>query len=119
MSEQLYRIGDVAKILGINTSTLRFWEAEFSQIRPKRTDTGQRYYREKDVKALKEIHALLHSEGMTIQGAKKILKNKKNRDEQEDINEQENITNTQNITQTLTRIQSELQNIRHLLNKKV
>lgn len=71
---RVYRIGEAAKILNVKTSVLRFWESEFSQIRPKRTETGQRYYSEKDMHTLKKIHTLLYQEGMTINGAKKVLK---------------------------------------------
>lgn len=74
MALRVYRIGEAAKILNVKTSVLRFWETEFPQIRPKRTETGQRYYSEKDMHILKKIHTLLYQEGMTILGAKKTLK---------------------------------------------
>lgn len=74
MALRVYRIGEAAKILNVKTSVLRFWESEFPQIRPKRTETGQRYYSEKDMHILKKIHTLLYQEGMTINGAKKTLK---------------------------------------------
>lgn len=74
MASRVYRIGEAAKILNVKTSVLRFWESEFSQIRPKRTETGQRYYSEKDMQILKKIHTLLYQEGMTINGAKRTLK---------------------------------------------
>lgn len=71
---RVYRIGEAAKILNVKTSVLRFWESEFPQIRPKRTETGQRYYSEKDMHILQKIHTLLYQEGMTINGAKRVLK---------------------------------------------
>lgn len=74
MSENVYRIGDAAKIIGIKTSALRFWEEQFSQLRPKRTDKGQRYYSEKDMLLLKRIHGLLYAEGMTIHGVQKLFR---------------------------------------------
>lgn len=77
MAPRVYRIGEAAKILNVKTSVLRFWESEFTQIRPKRTETGQRYYSEKDMHILKKIHTLLYQEGMTINGAKKTLKGSK------------------------------------------
>ncbi len=73
MAYKVYRIGEAAKILDVKTSVLRFWESEFKQIRPKRTETGQRYYSEKDMQTLKTIHNLLYDQGMTIIGAKKTL----------------------------------------------
>lgn len=75
MSKKVYRIGEAAKLLGVKTSTLRFWEDKFSQIRPRRTDTDQRYYSEKDMQLLRRIHELLHEKGMTISGVQKMLKN--------------------------------------------
>lgn len=77
MAPRVYRIGEAAKILNVKTSVLRFWESEFTQIHPKRTETGQRYYSEKDMHILKKIHTLLYQEGMTINGAKKTLKGSK------------------------------------------
>jgi len=74
MSNKVYRIGEAAKLLGVKTSVLRFWEEEFSQIRPKRTDKGQRYYSEKDMETLMHIRNLLYDEGMTISGAQKTLR---------------------------------------------
>ncbi len=76
MAGRVYRIGEVAKILGVNTSTLRFWEDEFSQLRPRRTDTGQRYYTQKNLDLLFRIHDLLHKQGMTISGAQKVISEK-------------------------------------------
>lgn len=73
MAYKVYRIGEAAKILDVKTSVLRFWESEFKQIRPKRTETGQRYYSEKDMQTLQKIHSLLYDQGMTIIGAKKTL----------------------------------------------
>lgn len=73
MSYKVYRIGEAAKLLKVKTSVLRFWEEEFSQIRPKRTDKGQRYYSQKDMEILTRIRTLLYDEGMTISGAQKAL----------------------------------------------
>ena len=77
-------IGEVAKILiqysnsdkKITTNTIRFWEKEFKQIKPKIFDGGRRYYDEKNIKLLKKIHFLLKEQGMTINGVRKILNNK-------------------------------------------
>lgn len=74
MSGKTYRIGDVAKMLGIATSKLRFWEDEISYVRPMRTDKGQRYYSEKDVDLLKRIQYLLDKEKLTIPGTIQALK---------------------------------------------
>ncbi len=77
-------IGEVAKILAqrskkgksIETHTIRFWEKEFKQIKPKIFNGNRRYYDTKNIEILKKIHFLLKEQGMTINGAKKILENK-------------------------------------------
>ena len=72
-SEKTYRIGEVAKILKLNSSVLRFWEGEFVELDPLRTEHGQRLYKENHVELLRRIQHLLHEQGMTIEGAKRIL----------------------------------------------
>ncbi len=69
----MYRIGEVAEMLHLKTHVLRFWEMEFPQIEPMRTDTAHRVYSEKDVGLLRRIQQLLHEQGMTIEGAKRVL----------------------------------------------
>ena len=81
---QAYKtIGEVASILGLkdkknnklSTHTIRFWQNEFKQIKPKILSGNRRYFTEKDVEILILIKHLLKEKGMTIQGVKKILKN--------------------------------------------
>ena len=60
-------------MLELEPSVLRFWEGEFSQLRPKRNRAGNRMYREKDIKLIQEIKRLTRDEGYTIAGAKKKL----------------------------------------------
>ena len=74
-------IGEVAKILDLvnrkkgtlNTHTIRFWEREFKQIRPKIFNGNRRYYDNKNIELLKKVHFLLKEQGMTINGVKKLL----------------------------------------------
>ena len=70
--EKLYRIGEVATLLNLKTSVLRFWESEFPELQPQRSAKGHRSYREKDVAVLRRIKQLLHEQGMTIEGARKV-----------------------------------------------
>lgn len=72
-TEKTYRIGEVAELLNLKTYVLRFWETEFTQIEPLRTESGQRLYTEEHVELLRRIKHLLHEQGMTIDGARKIL----------------------------------------------
>ena len=73
MSEKTYRIGEAAAKLNLKTYVLRFWEMEFSQIAPVRTEKGQRLYREIDLAVLGRIRYLLHERGLTIEGARRLL----------------------------------------------
>ena len=74
-------IGEVAKILSsslkngksIPTHTIRFWEKEFKQIKPKILNGNRRYYDSKNIILLKKVYFLLKEQGMTINGVKKIL----------------------------------------------
>ena len=76
-------IGEVVKLIGLKskkgqsppTHTLRFWEKEFKQIKPKILNGNRRYYDEKNIKLLKKVYFLLKEQGMTINGVKKILNN--------------------------------------------
>ncbi len=65
-----YKIGEVSKILGIPAYILRYWETEFDVLQPKKSKSGQRLYRKKDVETLLQIKQLLYGEGFTIAGAK-------------------------------------------------
>ena len=73
-NKKTFKIGYVSKLLELNSSVLRFWENEFEELAPLRTETGQRLYSKKDIAIAKKIKDLLHTKGMTIEGAKKIFK---------------------------------------------
>ncbi len=73
MTEKTYRIGEAADILNLKTYVLRFWETEFPQLTPLRTEKGQRLYSERDLALLRRIRELLHEQGMTIDGARRVL----------------------------------------------
>jgi DNA-binding transcriptional MerR regulator len=68
-----FRIGDVARLAGIKPYVLRFWETEFPSLGPKKSGTGHRLYRRKDVQLVFEIKALLYEKRFTIEGARKHL----------------------------------------------
>ncbi len=69
-----FRIGEVAELCGLPAYVLRFWETEFSQIKPVKGSTGQRMYRQKDVESVLRIKALLYDQGFTIAGARQHLR---------------------------------------------
>jgi DNA-binding transcriptional MerR regulator len=71
--KKYYKISEVAALLGVRTSVLRFWESEFP-LSPAKTPGGQRVYTVNDIKLLLKIKYLLYEEKYTIEGAKKQLK---------------------------------------------
>jgi len=68
-----FRIGEVAKLCGVETYVLRFWETEFPALRPNKSGTGQRLYRKREVELALRVKRLLHDEGYTIAGARQVL----------------------------------------------
>ena len=69
-----FKIGEVAKLVGVKPYVLRYWETEFSILRPGKTRARHRLYRRKDVETLLEIRRLLYAERYTIEGAKRRLR---------------------------------------------
>ena len=68
-----FRIGEVARLAGIKPYVLRFWETEFPALDPKKSGTGHRLYRRKEVQLMLEIKRLLYEKRYTIEGARKFL----------------------------------------------
>ncbi len=68
-----FRIGEVSEITGVQPYTLRHWEMEFPTLSPKKNDSGQRLYRKEDIEMVHTIQRLLHSEGYTTAGARRLL----------------------------------------------
>ncbi len=65
-----YRIGKVAQMLNVPAYVLRYWESEFPELRPKKTDSGQREYTDEDIEVLKKIIRLRYDEKLTVSGAR-------------------------------------------------
>ncbi len=69
-----FRIGEVSRLCRLPAYVLRFWETEFPQLKPVKSSTGQRMYRQRDVENVLRIKKLLYDEGYTIAGARQFLK---------------------------------------------
>ena len=69
-----FKIGEVSELLGVEAYVLRFWETEFRALSPKKSGTGHRLYRRKDVELLLRIKHLLYEKRFTIEGARQSLK---------------------------------------------
>jgi DNA-binding transcriptional MerR regulator len=68
-----FRIGEVSQIVGVEPYVLRYWESEFRGLSPKKSSSGQRMFRKKDVELLLRIRHLLYDRKFTIEGARKVL----------------------------------------------
>lgn len=88
-NNKFYKIGEIGKLLEIPQSTLRYWESEFKQIKPTKSSGGQRFYTSKDIEFLKQLREMLYVEKLTIEGAKKKLKENSKKDST-DNNETDN-----------------------------
>src|SRR6476660_6408670 len=69
-----FRIGEVSRLCGLPSYVLRFWETEFTQLKPSKSGTGQRMYRKVDVENVLRVKKLLYDQGFTIAGARQQLK---------------------------------------------
>ena len=113
-------IGEVAKILGLNsqkrkmiqTHTIRYWEKEFKQIKPKILDGKRRYYDTKHIELLKKVHFVLKEQGMTINGVKKILDNKEPLKLDESLNHSIKAKNLKNKLKKISNIIKEIKEIK-------
>ena len=115
-NNKIYKtIGEVAKILNLidkktgklSTHTIRFWEKEFKQIKPKIFSGNRRYYDENSINVLKKIKYLLKDKGMTLIGVKKVLNS-----ENSDIDEIYNKTIRHNNV-----IRTKINNIKNIINE--
>ena len=75
-TKKYYKIGEVAKILNVPASTVRYWEKEFSQVKPMKNKKGDRIFNLKDIETLKEIKFLVHDRGVKIAKAGRRLSGK-------------------------------------------
>jgi DNA-binding transcriptional MerR regulator len=73
-SERQIKIGEAARLIGVEAYVLRFWETQFPFLRPRHSHSKHRYYDQKSLDSLRLIRRLLHSEGYTIAGAKKHIR---------------------------------------------
>lgn len=105
-----YSIGEVAAITEIATYVLRFWETEFSELKPSKNYKGHRYYTNEDIEIAKIIKRLMHEEKYTLEGARKKIK--------EILSNKESIsTNNQKQIELLKKIKEGLLDILTLLDK--
>jgi DNA-binding transcriptional MerR regulator len=76
-TKPFFKIGEVAKLVGVKPHVIRYWETEFPSLTPKKNPSGQRIYVKGDIEAIVEIKNLLYNERYTISGARQILDRQK------------------------------------------
>ena len=101
-----YSVSEVAQMLGVSESLLRFWEKEFPQITPKKAGRGIRQYRKEDIDTLKLIYHLVKEQGMTLQGARQRM----------EVNNKNQTTSNFELLERLRAIREELVGMRDALN---
>lgn len=75
--KKYYKISEVAEILGLPPSTLRFWESQFTIIHPKRNDRGTRFYTPRDIETIKMVYFLVKEKGLKLEAAQEEIKRNK------------------------------------------
>lgn len=118
-----FRIGEVSRLVGVKPFVLRFWETEFPQLAPKKSGSGHRLYRRKDVESVLEIKRLLYEERFTIEGARNYLENRsqmarntgRRQKARPDSPQQGNLFGETGLAVTLQQIRRELESILKLL----
>jgi len=113
-------IGEVTKLLKLKsnkqgtlpTHTIRFWEKQFKQIKPKILNSNRRYYDENCISILKKVKFLLKDQGMTINGVKKILNNKDTLELDELVNNSIKADNFKNKLKNISRIVKNLKELK-------
>ena len=113
-------IGEVVKILNLKsqksknlpTHTIRFWEKEFKQIKPKILNGNRRYYDQSNIDLLKKIKFLLKDQGLTINGAKKVLNSTNSNDLDEISNKTIRADNLRNKINNISNIVKQLKNLK-------
>ena len=120
-SDQAYKsIGEVAKLLNLvnkkngnlNTHTIRYWEKEFKNIKPRILSGRRRYYDIVEIEKLKKIKFLLKTKGLTIKGAKYFLDNGNSLDLDEISNHSINIPNKEILKKKINKISKLIKNIK-------
>lgn len=105
MEKHFYSISEVAEMLRINQSNLRFWEKEFKQLNPRRNKGGTRFYTTDDINVLKQIMYLVNDQKLTLDGARARMTQKKDA-----------VTKQQEVAERLKRVRSDLKGLLKLMN---
>jgi len=113
LPEKIYfKIGEVSEIVGVEPYVLRYWETEFDVLKPSKAPSRHRLYKKRDVELLLEIKRLLYSEGFTIEGARKKLRETK----KDEKNQLKLPLAEQKYKIALAKLKKELESLRRLVS---
>lgn len=113
LSEKIfYKIGEVAEVAGVKTSVLRFWESEFTFLKPLKSNSGQRLYSKDEVDLVLQVKNLLYNEKFTIEGVKKRITSKGKLIKTEDLSENVGVSDYGTVIKA---VRNELKVLRDLL----
>ncbi len=121
--EAFRTIREVSQDLGVPQHVLRFWETRFSQVRPLKRGGGRRYYRPEDVELLRRIQSLLYSEGYTIRGVQKLMRETASSEGGQVINpdskEKSSSIQSEAVSGRVSKIITELETLRDMLRGRI
>ena len=106
LTKNYYKIGEVAEILGIPASTLRFWEKEFTIIKPKRNSKNTRFYTPEDVETIKMVYYLVKEKGLKLDAAQQQIR----------VN-RHNVSQRSEVINRLKSVRNQLQDMLDAINK--
>lgn len=113
LPEKIYfKIGEVSQIVGVEPYVLRYWETEFDLLKPSKAPSNHRLYKKRDVELLLEIKRLLYTEGFTIEGARRKLKQAK----KEEKDQLKLPLTEQKFKNALVKLKKELETLRRLVS---
>lgn len=113
LPEKIYfKIGEVSEIVGVEPYVLRYWETEFELLKPSKAPSKHRLYKKRDVELLLDIKRLLYTEGFTIEGARKKLKEAK----KEEKDQLKLPLAEQKYKNALVKLRKDLESLRRLLS---
>ena len=113
LPEKIYfKIGEVSEIVGVEPYVLRYWETEFELLKPSKAPSKHRLYKKRDVELLLDNKRLLYTEGFTIEGARKKLKETK----KEEKNQLKLPLSEQKYKSALVKLKKELESLRRLVS---
>lgn len=107
LDKKYYKISEVAEILNLPASTLRFWESRFTIIKPKRNEHGTRFYTPNDIEVIKMIHYLVKDKGLKLEAAQEQIRNNR-----------EGVTRRYEVVERLTEIRGQLNELLAQLSRK-